>query len=182
LVIPFTPEVASVAAREFARTGMRVDRQYFYQTLFGGRATVAGRVFIVTPFTPALVLLKVARAALRAAYGQRPGSVSETRPAVAPGSAWATLGRLARRLLGVLDGAGANPLTRDHDVVLSLRLTQAELAEGARKQITVETDDGQAQILVTIPAGIRPGTKLRLKGRGRASRDEPRGDLYLVIQ
>jgi curved DNA-binding protein CbpA len=188
---PRASAVFEELAREFARSGMRVDRHYFQQTLFGGRAVVTGGVFVVTPLTPALVLFKVARAALRAAYGQPAARAPGHQPAGAPEtrgqltSGWAVLGRFVGKLLAAVGGthttSPAPRVVRDHDVILPLRLTQAEATEGARKRITVESETGPDDIVVTVPPGVRPGMKLRLKGRGRPSASGPRGDLYLVI-
>jgi len=35
---------------------------------------------------------------------------------------------------------------------------------------------------VTIPAGIRGGTRLRLRGKGRALATGERGDAYLIVE
>jgi len=50
-----------------------------------------------------------------------------------------------------------------------------------------ETDDCRAStttvevdVLVTIPAGVRPGTRLRLRGRARS--DGARGDVHLAVE
>jgi len=37
-------------------------------------------------------------------------------------------------------------------------------------------------VKVTIPAGIRPGTRLRLRGKGRPRPDGSRGDAYLAVE
>jgi DnaJ-class molecular chaperone len=186
---PRASAVFEELAREFARTGMRVDLRDFQQTLFGGRAVVTGGIFIVTPLTPALLLLKAARAALRAAYGTQAPPVSRQPPAemprtATPRSGWAAVGRLVGRMLASVADPRTGPagtLQRGDDVILPLRLTQAEAAAGVQKRITVDGETGKDDILVTVPPGVRPGTKLRLKGRGRPSASGPRGDLYLRI-
>lgn len=62
------------------------------------------------------------------------------------------------------------------DVSLMLPVAPWEAALGARVQ--APTPDGPVD--VAIPAGSRPGSKLRLKGRGMPG--NPRGDLYLVLE
>lgn len=62
------------------------------------------------------------------------------------------------------------------DVSLTLPVAPWEAALGARVQ--APTPDGPVD--VTIPAASRPGSKLRLKGRGMPG--NPRGDLYLVLE
>jgi len=37
-------------------------------------------------------------------------------------------------------------------------------------------------VLVTIPAGVREGARLRLRGKGRRLAGGGRGDAYLVIR
>jgi DnaJ-class molecular chaperone len=37
-------------------------------------------------------------------------------------------------------------------------------------------------VLVTVPAGGRAATRLRLKGKGRARQDGHRGDAYLAVE
>jgi len=41
--------------------------------------------------------------------------------------------------------------------------------------------EGDDEVLVTIPPGIRAGTRLRLRGKGRALPDGVRGDAYLLV-
>jgi DnaJ-class molecular chaperone len=46
----------------------------------------------------------------------------------------------------------------------------------------VEREDGRDELLVTIPSGIRSGTRLRLRGKGRRASEGPPGDLYLAVE
>jgi len=43
-------------------------------------------------------------------------------------------------------------------------------------------EDGRDELLVTIPSGIRSGTRLRLRGKGRRPAKGPPGDLYLAVE
>jgi len=54
-----------------------------------------------------------------------------------------------------------------------------EAARGARRRVAL---DGGDEVLVTVPAGVRAGTRLRLRGRGRARPDGSRGDAYLAVE
>ena len=169
-------------AREFQRMGMRVDRQYFHQTLFGGRAVVTGGIFIISPLTPVLAMFRLARAALRGASA--PVQSSEP-PPIETGRARmlarpaGVLGRLGRWLLGLPAATTGASLK---DVTIPLSLTPAEAERGARKRVMLNHGADLDELLVTVPAGVRTGTRLRLRGKGRTSSDGSRGDAYLEIQ
>jgi DnaJ-class molecular chaperone len=163
-------------AREFARHGLRVDRHTFHQTLFGGRTVVRGGVIVITPFTPALALFRLARAALR---GSPPAVPERSRPSGVLGA----LVRAGRWLLG--RPAAHAPHTdamASRDVTVPLRLSATEAARGGRKRVLLEHDDGRDEVLVTIPPGVRHGTRLRLRGKGRAGARGGRGDLFLAVE
>jgi DnaJ-class molecular chaperone len=100
-------------------------------------------------------------------------------------SPWRVLGRLAGgglRLLGRrLLGLPAGPREGRSDVVFPLRLTAVEAGRGGRRRVTLRRPDGDDEVLVTIPAGVRAGTRLRLRGKGRALPGGARGDAYLVV-
>jgi len=38
------------------------------------------------------------------------------------------------------------------------------------------------EVLVTVPAGVHTGTRLRLRGKGAAGPGGSRGDLYLSVE
>jgi len=134
-------------ARELGRMVLRVERQDFERTLFGGRVVVTSNVFVVSP--------------------------------------WRVLGRLAgfglkhlgRRLLGLAPA----PEDARQDVSFPLRLTAREADQGGRRKVTLRRPDGDDEVLVTIPAGVRRGTRLRLRGKGRPLPGGRRGDAYLIV-
>ncbi|HET7341920.1 MAG TPA: DnaJ domain-containing protein [Methylomirabilota bacterium] len=102
-------------------------------------------------------------------------------------SPWRVLGRVARTALGALGRrllglpVRSQEATRS-DVTFPLRLTAAEADRGGRKRVTLHRADGDDEVLVTIPPGVRAGTRLRLRGKGRARGSGPRGDAYLVVE
>jgi len=134
-------------ARELERLGLRVSRQDFERTLFGGRMVVTGGVFTISPWR---VLGRIAATGFKA---------------------------LGRRLLGL----PAAPRDPRPDVTFPLRLTASEASRGGRRRVTLSRPDGNDEVLVTIPAGVRAGTRLRLRGKGRPRPDGQRGDAYLVV-
>ncbi|GIW73551.1 MAG: curved DNA-binding protein [Phycisphaerales bacterium] len=65
------------------------------------------------------------------------------------------------------------------DVQAELPIAPWEAALGGR--VDVLTPEG-TRASVTIPAGARPGARLRLKGQGLYRKDGSRGDLYLELK
>jgi len=177
-------------AREFERMGMHVTRHLFQQTLFGGRAVVTGGVFIITPLTPVFTLFRLARAALRGAQAARSVAAPEAQPLPPPRGILERIGRAGRWVLGLPPGGEREGgpgetgavAAAGFDVARPLRITRTEADRGAKKRLTLRWDGEVDQVVVTIPAGIRPGTKLRLRGKGRAAPRGIRGDLFLVIE
>jgi curved DNA-binding protein CbpA len=173
-------------SREFERIGMRVDRHYFQQTLFGGRTVISGGVFIITPFTPVFALLRLARAALRGARVtaplEAPPAPPLPRPAGSLEAIGGAIGRIGRWLLGLPSGPSGAGALSPADVVLPLRLSPTEAERGGRKRVTLSREAGADEVLVTIPAGVRPGTRLRLRGKGRLRPGGARGDAYLAVE
>jgi curved DNA-binding protein CbpA len=175
---PRASEVFEELVREFERIGVRVDRHAFQQTLFGGRTVISGGVVVVTPFTSAVGLLRLMRAALRTA--RVPVQERAPRPVTPSPGLLGQLVDAGRRFLGL---PGALPVgCNDRDVTVQLRLTRREARNGGRKRLEVEREDGRDELLVTIPSGIRSGTRLRLRGKGHRASGGPPGDLYLAIE
>jgi hypothetical protein len=66
---------------------------------------------------------------------------------------------------------------RGDDAVYRASLTAAEVRQG--KLIEVPSPDGPQG--VQVPAGVAPGTRLRLRGLGYRAVDGTRGDLYVIV-
>jgi len=180
------PEASAVfeeLAREFARMGMQVDSRFFQQTLFGGRAFVMGGIFVISPLTPLVSLFRLARAALRGAQAAASVATSEAQSLPGPSSILSSIGRMGRWLLGIpAEPVAPDSAVRAGDLVQSLELTRDEAKRGGQRRITLDLDHGSEDLLVTIPAGVSQGTKLRLRGKGRIEAGGSRGDLYLAVQ
>ena len=58
----------------------------------------------------------------------------------------------------------------------------AEAAQGGKKRVALGDGAAAEDVLVTIPAGVREGARLRLRGKGRRVHGGARGDAYLVIR
>jgi curved DNA-binding protein len=163
-------------ARELGRHGVRVDRHTFHQTLFGGRTVVTGGVIVITPFTPVRLLYRLARAALRGPATPAP----EPRPA---SGVLGTLLRAGRWLLGVPASDGPHPdALTGADITVPLRLSPTEAARGGSRRVVLDHGNGRHEVLVRIPPGVRDGTRLRLRGKGRAGMAGRRGDVFLAVE
>jgi DnaJ-class molecular chaperone len=84
------------------------------------------------------------------------------------------VGRVARLALG----SGA----RGEDITQDFLITAAEARLGVKKRFQFHRGAGTEEVLVTIPAGVTPGTKLRLRGKGLDGKQGGPGDLYLRIE
>jgi curved DNA-binding protein len=171
-------------AREFERMGIRVDGHTFRQTLFGGRAVVVGGVFVISPLAILPPLFRIARVALRGRRAAGPVAGREARPIPVQGRGlFATLARAGRSLFARPGGVASMPAGgAPEDVTVPLRLTRREAELGGARPVTLDWARGREEFRVTIPPGIGPGTRLRLRGKGRSRDDGSRGDAYLVIE
>ncbi|MGH9464273.1 MAG: DnaJ C-terminal domain-containing protein [Thermoanaerobaculia bacterium] len=66
----------------------------------------------------------------------------------------------------------------------TLRLTLEEAARGAERQLVLGDPalGGERRLKTRIPAGVRPGKRIRLAGQGGRGRGGERGDLYLTVE
>jgi DnaJ-class molecular chaperone len=161
-------------ARELARMGVRVDRHDFQTTLFGSRTVVTGHVVVISPWTPFVALARLIGAALR---GSRPVP-QESLPLPPAQRVVRGLGRAVRWFFGLPPGAAETAVAAE-DVVVPLRVSSDEARRGVKKQIRLP--DG-GDVVVQVPAGVRSGTRLRLRGKGRRRGDGSRGDAFLAVE
>jgi DnaJ-class molecular chaperone len=176
---PMYSSVFEELAREFERMGMRVDRQYFQQTLFGGRTVVTGGIFVISPFSPVIAAFRMARAALRGMQHASAGTAARTQVSSKSEGVLSGLGRLGRWLLGVSEPD--IPKSLPADVNLTLQLTKVEAEQGTQKKVSVTRGTAAEEILVKVPPGVHSGTRLRLRGKGATGTGGMRGDLYLAV-
>ena len=172
--------------REFQRMGFRFDDGFVRHMFFGGRGVVFGGIFFGSPFGGGRHRMREGFGA----FGRRTapwGPRIEDRPAdetigaqrrpglfARIGRTLQGIGRVARLALGT--GQRGADLTQD------FLITQAEARQGTRKHLRYTRGADVEEVIVTIPAGVRPGTKLRLRGKGLQGGAGAPGDLYLRIQ
>ena len=76
------------------------------------------------------------------------------------------------------------PKTQDFgpDLYGSIELTSLEALTGTRKMVTIPWGIKKPIYRVNIPAGIKRGAKLRLRGMGKKMPGQPTGDLFLQVE
>ncbi len=69
------------------------------------------------------------------------------------------------------------------DLVYELPITLHDVANGSKKQISLQHQGRSEKITVTIPKGMTSGKKLRLAGKGESSPyGGPAGDLFIKVK
>jgi curved DNA-binding protein len=77
-------------------------------------------------------------------------------------------------------GFGGQPGGVSADANAEITLTVAEALKGVEKRLVLST---QENITVRIPAGAKPGSRIRLRGKGSLNpMTRSRGDLYLTVK
>lgn len=81
-------------------------------------------------------------------------------------------------------GGGCQPAPeKGHDMTYQIKVSLEDVLYGAEKTISLRTNGKPQNVSVKIPKGIEEGKKLRLQGKGAASRNGgPAGDLFLKIE
>jgi curved DNA-binding protein CbpA len=175
--------------REFQRMGFRFDDSFVRHVFFGGRGFVFGGVFFGGPFRWG-----------RTAEGERSGGF---RRRIEPWGPWrearrvaetdgetrseGLLARLGRTFRGVVSGIGRvaqlalRAGRQGADLTRDLPITPEEARSGARKHVRLARGTEIEEVVVTIPSGVRSGTRLRLRGKGLVGQTGLPGDLYLRI-
>jgi DnaJ-class molecular chaperone len=97
-----------------------------------------------------------------------------------PGWLERQFGKLGRFALKRLFGVNVEPpLVLDKHI--EVKLSRREAERGGEKEIKYKRNGRRKKLLVKIPAGIKSGTKIRLRGMGD-KKDRRSGDLYLHVK
>ena len=90
--------------------------------------------------------------------------------------------KIGKYALRKLFGFEYKPLPKQNlDQHIELEISPAEAAAGCDKGITYKRDRQTKKLMVKVPAGVKPGTKIRLRGIGIIGYNKS-GDLYLHIK
>ncbi len=66
------------------------------------------------------------------------------------------------------------------DLYREINLSKLEASTGIKKKIIYDRDNVKQKLEVTIPPGVKEGSRIRYKGMG--SKGNPPGDLYLIVR
>ncbi len=156
-------------SRLFSEGGLRFDEDFLNRVFFGGRG------FVFRFYGPGL-------ADHRDFTPSQP--FQERRLGLAErllNRLTARLGRyLLKRFFGLDLGKWQNLPPRGKDLYQEVRLKPEEAAVGCEKRIVYRRGKEKKTLQVKIPAGVRSGTKIRLRGMGLEGKIP--GDLYLQIE
>ncbi|MBA7601492.1 Chaperone protein DnaJ [subsurface metagenome] len=142
-------------SRMFAQAGLRFDPEFLNNMFFGGRGFA---------YQPSYQYTNVST--------YKPNWLERQSAKI-----MARVSRFAlRRLLGV---AFEPPVVLDRHI--GLEIPQAEAASGGEREVTYKRNGRKKKLMVKIPAGIKSGTQIRLKGMG-AKKGKKSGDLYLHVR
>jgi curved DNA-binding protein len=76
-------------------------------------------------------------------------------------------------------GGARQPAPRGADIEHPVKLTFEQAARGTSLPLQIESDGKVETIEIKIPAGVKDGSRIRIKGRGQKGAGEP-GDLYIL--
>ena len=160
--------------RMFAQDGLRFDQDFLNRVFFSGRGFTFQ--FFTSP-----------GGTVRDFHGSR--TASQQYPHVSthkPGWIERLLSKMATRIgkfmLSKLFASQYEALPRqnlDHHV--ALEITPDEAATGGEKQVTYKRGGQVKNLMVKVPSGVKPDTKIRLKGMGMMA-GRKSGDLYLHVK
>ncbi len=182
--------------KEFARMGIRFDPAFINNLFFGGRNIFfqgfvfgPGRIRVVRYGRPFVRPQRAGRpAAEPAGEALRPGELRQ--------SGFSLLGRAGKKvgeyLLKMVFGVQPERRqaevqagkTFEPDLTYNLPITQGQAQSGDMVQINLPHYGNGKLISVRIPAGVKTGTRLRLKDMGNLlpGNNMSRGDVYLVLR
>ena len=79
-------------------------------------------------------------------------------------------------------GRGAATAPRPADVEYPVTLTFEQSARGSTLPLKIDRGDGAGETIeIKVPAGVKTGSRVRVKGRGERGPGGASGDLYIVV-
>ena len=158
-------------SRMFAQAGLRFDQDFLNRVFFEGRGFMFQ--FFATPGG-------VSQRTYQQGYPYT--RVSTYKPSLIERLFSKIAVKIGKYALRKLFGFEYEALPKQNlDRHIELDISSAEVTTGCEKPVTYERGNQPKKLMVKIPAGVKPGTKIRLKGMGITA-DKKTGDLYLHIK
>lgn len=181
---PETIDLFREIQRELSKMGIHFDEQFFNRVFFGGRTILFGG-FIFGPMYGRKEDMDFQRVDLDD-YIAKEGEPSLIKKGLH------FLGSLGKKIGGfLLEKSGILPPARpssppqepEADMVMDIRLPQDIAEKGGSITVKLSHFENPKTVEVKIPAGVREGVKIRLKGMGRPNPIKgQQGDLYLRVR
>ena len=155
-------------SRMFSQAGLRFDHDFLNRVFFEGSGFTFQ--FFTTP----------GRATYQQYYsGTR---ASTYKPSLIERLISKIVVKISKYALRKLFGFEYKPLPKQNlDQHMELEISPTEAAAGCEKSITYKRGKRTKKLMVKVPKGIKPGTKIRFKGMGTIE-NKKSGDLYLHIK
>jgi DnaJ-class molecular chaperone len=141
-------------SRMFAQAGLRFDADFLNNMFFGGR------VFVYQSYPTDTTV---------STY--KPGWLERQLSKAATG--------MSRFAIKRLFGIDLEPPVLDRHIEIEIPRKEAD--KGGERKLSYKRDGRKKKLLVKIPAGIKSGTKIRLRGMG-GQKGNRSGDLYLHVK
>ena len=178
----FASRVFQDLERDFSRHGIRFDRAFFEHLLSGHRGVFFGGVFFFGPKhhfrgSDGVHAGRTRSNLTRSAFETLARTRAKQEPLLT------RVGRKLSRLAGLALPRGREGIAEDAHLHYSLSISPDEAALGTEISISLPRGHKQEQLLVKVPAGTVPGSRLRVRGKGRVLKaGEPSpGHLYITI-
>ncbi len=195
----YARDIFSDLYSEFERRGFRFDEDFINNLFFGGKGAFFGEILFGGP--GGFRVFKFgnhpgsSRAGARQSYyGQASRTrhvdvtQSDTAPSFSLGSLLKKAGKklgsfLINKLLGLHEPGLIEQDPRTGDVTYRLEIDRQRALNGGRVEVEIPHLARSKKVVVKIPAGIKPGTKLRLREMGKPNPlGTKRGDLFLQVR
>ncbi len=150
---------------EFQRMGLNFDQRFFQRIFFGRRGGFFGGIFI---------------------WGWGMSSNPEDRPPkraepihIPQSGPLDLFKKIGKKIKGLLGEKKALP--KPVDLIYRIRISKQEAQKGGWIKVSLDLNGKKETLRIRIPAGIKNGSRLRIKGKGMEGAGK-RGDLYLRIE
>lgn len=147
----------------FSRAGLRFDQDFLNRVFFSGNGIMFQ--FFTSPGAGS------GRSAGQAVAARRPGLFTRLLTRMALG--------LGKFVIDRATGASTGPQSLDYHA--DLEVSPDEAASGGEKPVVYQRNGERKELLVKVPAGVRSGTRIRLRKMGLVS-GQRCGDLYLHVK